>query len=143
LKRVVDTSFVVRAPLEVAWNHLARVENWPSWAKHIRRVEKSPPGPLSRDTCATLRLANGIKTTFRMIEFEPQRHWKWAGPFLGSQVLYDHIFTSDAPGQTTIRFTVDAAGGPGALFLGIFGWIYRKNLNRAVPLLIQEIEAAA
>lgn len=78
-----------------------------------------------------------------MIEFEPLRHWKWASSFLGSQILYDHIFSQDAPGQTTIRFTVDAAGGPGALFQGIFARIYRKNLERAVPLLFQEIEAAA
>jgi len=43
-------------------------------------------------------------------------------------------------GQTPVRFTVDVAGGPSAL---IFGRIYRKNLERAVPLLVQEIEATA
>ncbi len=143
LKRVVDKSFVARAPLEVAWNHLAQIEAWPSWAKHIRSVVKSPPGPLSRDTQGTLRLANGVKTTFRMIDFEPLRHWKWAGSFLGSQILYDHIFSEDTPNQTTIRFTVDTGGGPAVLIRGIFGWIYRRNLERAVPLLVQEIEGTA
>lgn len=143
MKRVVDKSFVVRAPLEVAWNHITEVEKWPSWAKHILSVVKSPPGPLSSDSRATLRLANGVRTTFRMIEFDPPRHWKWTGPFLGSQILYDHIFSQDRTGQTTVRFTVDVSGGPGALFRGIFGRIYRKNLERAVPLLVQEIEAAA
>ncbi len=143
LKRVVDKSFVVRAPLEVAWNHLAQIEAWPSWAKHIRSVVKSPSGPLSRVTHGTLWLTNGVKTTFRMTEFEPPRHWKWAGSFLGSQILYDHIFSEDKPNQTTIRFTVDAGGGPAVLIRGIFGWIYRKNLERAVPLLVQEIEGAA
>jgi hypothetical protein len=142
LKRVVDKSFAVRAPLEVAWNHLAQIEGWSSWAKHIRSVVKSPPGPLSRDTHGTLRLANGVRTTFRMIEFEPPRHWKWAGSFLGSEILYDHIFSEDKPNQTTIRFTVDAGGGSAVFIRGIFGWIYRKNLERAVPLLIQEIEGA-
>ncbi len=116
LKRVVDKSFVARAPLEVAWNHLAQIEAWPSWAKHIR---------------------------FRMIDFEPLRHWKWAGSFLGSQILYDHIFSEDTPNQTTIRFTVDTGGGPAVLIRGIFGWIYRRNLERAVPLLVQEIEGTA
>ncbi len=143
MKRVVDKSFIVRAPLEVAWNHLAKVEQWPSWAKHIRSVVKSPPGPLSSDSRATLRLSNGVRTTFQMIEFDPPRHWKWVGPFLGSQILYDHIFSQSEPRQTTIRFTVDVAGGPGVLFRGIFGRIYRKNLERAVPLLVQEIEATA
>ena len=143
LKRVVDKSFIVRAPLEVAWNHVAEVEKWPSWAKHIRSVAKSPPGPLSSDTRAALRLANGVKISFQMIEFEPLRHWKWAGPFLGSQILYDHIFSQDENGQTTVRFTVDVSGGPGALLRGIFGRIYRRNLERAVPLLVLEIEVAA
>jgi hypothetical protein len=142
LKRVVDKSFVVRAPLEVAWNHIAQIEGWPSWAKHIRSVVKSPPGPLSGDTHGTLRLTNGVRTTFRMIEFEPLRHWKWAGSFLGSEILYDHIFSEDKPNQTTIRFAVDAGGGPAVFIRGIFGWIYRRNLERAVPLLIQEIEGA-
>lgn len=143
MKRVVDKSFIVRAPLEVAWNHLAMVENWPSWAKHIRSVVASPAGPISSDSRATLRLRNGVRTTFRMIEFDPPWHWKWVGPFLGSQILYDHIFSRNDMGQTTIRFTVDVAGGPSALFRGIFGRIYRKNLERAVPLLVQEIEAIA
>lgn len=78
-----------------------------------------------------------------MIEFDPTRHWKWAGSFLGSQILYDHIFSQTEPGQTSVRFTVDVDGGPGALLRGIFGRIYRKNLERAVPLLVQEIEAIA
>jgi hypothetical protein len=78
-----------------------------------------------------------------MIEFDPPRHWKWAGPFLGSQILCDHIFSQNEPGQTTVRFTVDGAGGPGALFRGIFGRVHRENLERAVPLLVREIEAAA
>ncbi len=143
MRRVVDKSFNVRAPLEVAWNHVAEVEKWPSWAKHIRSVVKSPPGPLSSDSRGTLRLTNGVRTTFQMIEFDPPGHWKWAGPFFGSQVLYDHIFSQDEPGQTTVRFTVDISGGPSAFFGGIFGRIYRKNLERAVPLLVQEIEAAA
>jgi uncharacterized membrane protein len=143
LKRVVDKSFVVRAPLEVAWNQIAQIEAWPSWAKHIRSVVKSPAGPLSQDTHGTLQLANGVRSTFRMVEFEPPRHWKWAGSFLGSQILYDHIFSEDKQDQTTIRFTVDVGGGPAVLIRGIFGWIYRRNLDRAVPLLVQEIERAA
>jgi hypothetical protein len=77
-----------------------------------------------------------------MVEFEPPGHWKWAGSFLGSQILYDHIFSEDKPNQTAIRFTVDAGGCPAVLIRGIFGWIYRRNLDRAVPLLIQEIEEA-
>jgi hypothetical protein len=141
MKRIVDKVFTVRAPLALAWDHLAEIEKWPSWARHIRSVVKSPPGPLCLESQGTLRLSNGVKTSFRMTEFEPLRHWKWVGKFLGAAISYDHIFTESAPAQTTIRFVVDAEGWPVPLIAGIFGRIYRGNLNRAVPLLIREIEA--
>ena len=143
MKRVVDKCFVVRAPLEVAWNHVAEVEKWPTWARHIRSVRKVPPGPLSPSSRGTLRLANGITTTFEIIEFERLQHWKWAGRLFGSQILYDHIFSQLEPGQTAIRFTVDITGALGVLIGGIFGRVYRKNLERAVPLLVGQLEARA
>jgi hypothetical protein len=142
VRRIVEKSFVVRAPLEVTWKHLAEVEKWPSWAKHIRSVVKSPPGPLGPSTCGTLKLANGAKVTFQMIEFEPPRHWKWVGPFLGSQVFYDHIFAEDKPGETTVRFRADIAGWTAAVLGRLFGSLYKRNLDRAVPLLIEEIETS-
>jgi uncharacterized membrane protein len=141
MKRIVDKTFSVRAPLALAWDHLAEVEKWPSWAKHIRSVVKSPPGPLCSESQGTFRLSNGVKTSFRMTEFEPLKHWKWVGKFLGAAILYDHIFTKSASAQTTIRFVVDADGWSVPLIAGIFGRIYRRNLDRAVPLLIREIEA--
>ena len=143
MQRLVDKLFTVRAPLEFAWDHLAEVEKWPSWAKHIRSVEKVPPGPLCAASHGVLHLSNGIKTTFRMTEFEPPRHWKWVGSFLAVEVEYDHIFTANGPTQTTVRFVVDAEGWSLPLVGGIFGRVYRRNLDRAVPLLVQEIEAAA
>jgi len=143
MKRIVDKVFTVRAPLALAWGHLAAVEKWPSWAKHIRSVEKLPPGPLCVESHGILRLSNGVKTTFQMTEFEPPKHWKWVGSFLGVEVAYDHIFSESGPAQTTIRFVVDAEGWSLPLVGGIFRRIYRKNLDRAVPLLIQEIEAVA
>jgi hypothetical protein len=146
MKRIVDKAFIVRVPLPLAWNHLAEIEKWPSWAKHIRSVVKSPPGPLCLATQGTLRLSNGVKTAFRMTEFEPLKHWKWVGKFLGATIFYDHIFTvsetpTENPGGTTIRFVVDAEGWSLPLVGGIFARIYRKNRDRAVPLLIREIEA--
>ena len=44
---VINQVFVVDAPLEVAWRHLSRVERWPSWARHIRKIELEPAGELN------------------------------------------------------------------------------------------------
>src|SRR6266852_7538661 len=42
--------FTVELPLEKAWQHFARVEQWPSWAKHIKQApEQRRQGRLDRD----------------------------------------------------------------------------------------------
>jgi|SRR5688572_4989003 len=141
MKRVVDRTFTVRAPLEAAWEHLGRVEEWPSWAGHIRHATIEPRGPLGAGSRGTFILSNGVRTTFTMVEFHPHRSWTWTGSFLGASIHYDHIFEAVAPSETRIRFTVDSAGGMTPLLGGIFGWIYRRNLERAIPRLVAEIEA--
>ena len=143
VKRLIDESFEVAVPLSLAWDHLAQVENWPTWAKHIKSVARIPAGPLSIDTQATVRLRNGMTSTFKMIEFAPPSHWKWSGSLLGAQIYYDHVFSEIAPGQTRVWFTVDASGWQVAILSRIFASIYRRNLRRAIPLLIAEIEALA
>jgi hypothetical protein len=47
MKRIVERVFTVRAPLALVWGHLAAVEKWPSWAKHIRRLRST-----QKDDCA-------------------------------------------------------------------------------------------
>jgi hypothetical protein len=80
----IQREFVVDAPLERAWQHLARVEAWPSWAKHIKSVTVEPPGELSPSTVAVFRLAFGLKARFAVTEFVPMSHWKWVSKFLGA-----------------------------------------------------------
>ena len=143
MKRVVDRAFTVRAPIAAAWDHLGRVEQWPSWAKHIRHAAVEPPGSLGPASRGTFKLSNGVSTTFQMVEFRPQQSWKWIGSLLGATIHYDHVFEPVAPGETRIRFTVDSTGGLTPLLGGIFGWIYRRNLERAIPLLTAEIEGRA
>jgi hypothetical protein len=52
--------FTVELPIE-AWRHLARVEQWPSWAKHIKRVELQPAGELGLGSTGCMLLTNGLK----------------------------------------------------------------------------------
>src|SRR5438445_2373391 len=69
----IRREFVVEAPLERAWQHLARIEAWPSWAKHIKSVTVEPPGELSPSTVAVFHLAFGLKARFAVTEFVPPR----------------------------------------------------------------------
>lgn len=123
-------------PLDQAWSVLAQVQDWPQWAGHIRRVDVSPPGALGPTSTGTLRLRNGISSTFRMSEFVPGASWKWAGAFLWLTVHYDHSFEALAADRTRLAWTVDAEGfgasvsGPG------FASVYAKYLDKAIASLI-------
>jgi len=127
--------FTVELPLEKAWRHLARVEQWPSWARHIKQVEVQPPGELGPQSLGRFHLTNGLKPVFRMTEFNPSRNWKWVGGFLWLTVHYDHLFDELNPTQTRLTWVIEAKG-IGASVLGrLFAKIYSKRLDRAIPLV--------
>lgn len=140
--RLLERTFRVGVPVADAWAHLADVERWPSWARHIRRVELEPQGALTPLSKGTIRLSNGVRSTFRMEELDEHRNWKWAGPFLWLLVHYDHRFRPVGPAQTEIRFTLDADGFGVAFFGRLFAALYARNLDRAIPRLIAELESA-
>src|SRR5947209_1080614 len=66
---VLQREFTVELPLEQAWRHLARVEQWPSWAKHIKQVEMQPPGDLGLKSTGRMLLTNGLKPAWTVTEF--------------------------------------------------------------------------
>ncbi len=137
---LIDREFTVNVSRQTAWRYLARVELWPSWAKHIERVEVRPQGELGPDSEGVIHLANGMKSTFRMIEFNPYRNWKWFGPFLWLTIHYDHRFESVNDHQTKMRFVLEASG-PGVGSLGrLFARLYSRNLEKAIPRLIKKME---
>jgi hypothetical protein len=107
---LIQRDFVVEAPLEAAWQHLAQVEKWPSWAKHIRHVELTPKGELTPSSKGRFHLANGIKSEFRMTELNPRRNWKWVGPFLWLMVHYDHQFEAIDKQHTKMTWIVGVEG---------------------------------
>jgi polyketide cyclase/dehydrase/lipid transport protein len=136
---LVRREFVVDVPLDHAWEHLARVEQWPSWAGHIRRVSLQPPGPLTATSAGAFTLAGGVRSTFRMEAYDPPRRWQWVGRFLLAKVHYDHRFEPVDAQHTLLIWTV-IAEGPGSATLGrIFGAIYARNLDRAIPKLQSEL----
>ena len=52
---LVHREFVVGVPLQVAWDRLSLVEDWPSWAGHIKSVRLQPAGPLTRTSLSDTR----------------------------------------------------------------------------------------
>ena len=138
---LVVREFIVDVPVDQAWDHVAHVEQWTSWAKHIKRVTLEPSGPLTPTSAGAFRLVGGVRSTFRMEAYEPLKRWQWVGRFLTIQVHYDHRFESVDTEHTRLIWTV-AAEGPGAATLGrLFGAIYARNLDKAIPNLQTELRA--
>ena len=138
--RLLERRFRVNVPLGKAWAHLEKVEQWPTWATHIRRVELKPPGPLRPESEGILQLTNGIRSTFRMEEINPELNWRWAGPFLWLTVHYDHQFSRIGPEESEIGFVLEVEGFGAGLFGRLLATIYSLNLNRATPNLVKELE---
>jgi hypothetical protein len=135
--------FTVELPLEKAWHYLARVEQWPSWARHIKQVEVQPAGELGLGSTGRMLLTNGLKPAWRVTEFDLYRSWKWVGDFLWLTIYYDHRFEELNPTQTKITFELEAKGF-GKSFLGrLFARIYSRTLDRAIALLVQEMNASS
>jgi hypothetical protein len=140
--RLLERRFRVKAPFESAWAHLERVEQWPSWARHIRRIELRPAGPLNAGSEGTIYLTNGVRSTFRMEELNPDTNWKWEGPFLWLAVHYDHQFSRLGPDASELRFVVDGDGFGSAVLGRLFAALDARNLDRAIPNLVAELESA-
>lgn len=137
---LIDREFIVNVSSERAWQHLTRLDQWPTWASHIKRIEVQPPGELDNHSSGVIQLANGMKSTFRMTEFNPGRNWKWVGPFVWLTVQYDHRFEPLSSNQTKLRFVLEASGFGVNVFGRIFAKIYRRNLEQAIPLLVSQME---
>src|SRR5262245_52638405 len=134
--------FTVDRPREKAWQHLARVEQWPSWARHIKQVVVQPPGEIRLESTGHMLLTNGIKPTWTVSEFNPYRNWKWDSNFLWLTFHYDHLFEEVNATRTRLTFLVEATGFGRSVLGRLFAMLYRKTLDRAIPLLVEEMNAS-
>ena len=139
---LIRREFTVNLPPQRAWDHLARVEQWPSWAPHIKRIELHPPGAIGQQSTGVIHLTNGMKPVFRMTEFNPPHSWKWVGAFLWLTVIYDHRFEPLDAEHTKLIFIIEGQGFGASILGRLFARIYRRHLEKAIPLLIAEMNAS-
>lgn len=143
MREVLREEITVDRPDTVAWDHMAQLEQWPTWGHHIRRMTPSPPGPLSDSTSVLLHMRNGARTTMVVTEFEPPRRWVWEGRSFMTVTRFEHRFEPVGEGRTRILFLA-WMGGPMARPVGwMFGRMMRRYLARGLPKLKAEIEERA
>jgi len=140
MREVLREQVTVDRPDTVAWNHLAELERWPTWAGHIRSMDPSPPGTLTGSTTIVLHMRIGAKTTMKVTEFEPPRRWVWEGRSFGTLIRFEHRFEPLGDGRTRIWFLAWMSGPfarPGGWW---FGRMMRRYLSVGFPKLKAEIE---
>lgn len=135
----IHRQFEVQAPAGATWNYLADVVRWPEWAGHIKSVALEPPGNLTKRSSGMIRLRNGMKSTFKMVEYRPEKSWKWVGPILWLTVNYDHVFEALDDNRTRITFEVVFAGFASGSVGRLIARIYRGNLDKAIPRLVEKL----
>jgi hypothetical protein len=138
---LLERQFTVDVALPRAWDHLACIEAWPSWAAHIKKIDLSPAGELGPRSTGVIHLSRWLKPAFRMTEFNLPRNWKWASPFLWLTVHYDHRFEALDEAHTKLTWIIEAQGFGASVLGPLFARIYRRHLDRAIPRLIQEMNS--
>ena len=138
---LVNRDFVVDASIEIAWAHFGKIEQWPSWAKHIKDVKLMPLGDICPTSAGSLKLTNGIESEFRVTEFQLHQNWRWRGPFLWMRIDYDHRFESIEDSKTKFTWILEGEGIGASTIGRVFAWQYQRNLDKAIPLLQQEISS--
>jgi hypothetical protein len=138
---LIRRELVVYVPLRIAWQHLVRVDQWPSWANHIKSVEVVPTGELSAKSSVIIRLRNRLKYSLQVTEFHRYFGWKWIGRLLWLTIHYDHRFEVINDKRTKIIWIIGCEGIGASIIGRIFGAIYRRFLDRAIFQLQVEMNA--
>lgn len=111
MRQVVREEVVVDRSPSVAWKHLAKLEEWPSWAVHIRRMDPNPPGDLTDSTQVVLHMRAGPRTKMIVTEYDPPQRWVWEGRSFGVTTRFEHKLEEIGGGRTRIWFLDEWAAG--------------------------------
>jgi hypothetical protein len=102
-----------------------------------------PPVPKEVSGLPSAELKRATKPAWRVTEFDLYRNWKWIGDFLWLTIYYDHRFEELNPTQTKITFELEAKGFCRSFLGRLFARIYSRTLDRAIALLVQEMNATS
>ncbi|MEO1059635.1 MAG: SRPBCC family protein [Actinomycetota bacterium] len=136
MKQLLERTFPVETTPARAWEVVADAEHWPVWARHLRKVETTPPGPVRPGSTAVVFLRDFTQARVAVTRYVEGESFRWDGHFLWLRLGYDHaVHASLAGGWPEVRFTV-WGDGIGAGSIGrVFAWVYARRLDRQIPRL--------
>src|SRR5262249_8100320 len=130
---LVRRDFTVNMPLARAWDYLSRVEQWPNWVWHVKQVQLEPSGQLGPESSCALRLSNGRKVLFQMLEYRHHKRWRWSGRFLWATIRMSFRFQEQSYWQTRLSWTVECEGFGSWLLRGWVASFCEQAFDLAIP----------
>ncbi len=73
----LSVSREVAAPVDVVWDLLTRVEEWPGWGPSVLGATV-PSGVITAGARGTVRTAVGVSLPFEVTAFAEGRSWAWS-----------------------------------------------------------------
>jgi len=126
--------FTVDLPLDAAWRAFADVATWPTWARHLRRVSVTPPGPIGATSTGRLSFRPIGRSAFRVSACDEPNHWEWVGKVAWLTIRYDHRFAANGD-ATLMTWTVAEEGSRRSTLGRLFASVYGRLVDRAIPRL--------
>ncbi len=136
----VRKEFTVDVPLERVWEYVTRFDEWPKWAKHIKRIEFES-GELKLGSKGRFYFKLGLKAIFEVSELHLLQNWKWRGPTLWLNVETDHIFLPVDKHHTKLTWTWACEGFAENIVGSILAVLVSKQWSVASKLLTSQLNA--
>jgi len=130
------------AGIEVVWDLLVDVEHWPeTFTRHLRAAHLD--GRLEIGTVGWVETRfPPLRSSFVVTSVEDGKRWAWRGKVLWLTIDFDHRCES-AGSSCLITLDVNLDGFLGGPCRVLARPVYRRQMERALDLLVQTAEARA
>jgi Polyketide cyclase / dehydrase and lipid transport. len=134
-----EHSEVTTASPEAVWAVLADVDHWPSWNPGY--AEAHLDGPLVPGSSGTVRLANGMRRGFTLVEATPLAALVIGGAGPGASQRFLHTIEPLPSGGSRVSMAATMEGPLTPLLSRLFGKVMAGYYPTAVRQLVAAAEA--
>ena len=133
---VVEGEIEIAAPIEVVWDVLTTIEDWPQWNADVKSTEIA--GPVAPGTAFRWKAGPGtIKSQLQTVE--PQHVIAWTGSWLGISAI--HCWRLDrSDGGTRVQSQESVEGVPARLLPGRHRSVFERSTQTSLQALKVEAE---
>lgn len=126
---------VIDAPVDIVWQILTDIENWPQWQKSV--TQATIAGTVEEGARFDWK-AGGLSFTSRIHTMKPMAMLGWTGTTFGASAIHNWKF-EDLSGKTKVTVEESLQG----VFPRLFRKYFQSNLDAGVKLNLEELKTAA